>query len=52
MSVSLAEAQRKGWRQDRLQTEDLGLLTWISSFAICENFQITSLCAVCYPFKN
>lgn len=28
MPVTLAEAQRKGWRWDGLQIEELGFLSW------------------------
>ena len=51
MPVSLAEAQRMGWRQDGLQIEELGFLSWVWA-AICESFYITSPCALFYPLKK
>ena len=51
MPVSLAEAQRKGWRWDGLQMEELGFLSWAWS-STCESFYITSPCALFYPLRN
>lgn len=50
MSMSLAEAQRKAWKQDSLQTEDPGLL---SRFHFLLSVNISKLLpCVLYPFKN